>query len=103
MRGAVAAVARPLIGVATAAMLIMLCVSGFVMWRRRKPTGVLGAPPAPSDTERLRWIAAIVVGLALLLPLMAISLVAILVLERWVFARMAMLSDWLGLRTAPAG
>ena len=43
------------------------------------------------------------VGLALLLPLMAISLVAILVLERWVFARMAMLSDWLGLRTAPAG
>jgi uncharacterized iron-regulated membrane protein len=33
------------VGVVTAAMLVMLCVSGAVMWWRRRPDGALGAPP----------------------------------------------------------
>ena len=33
------------LGVLTALGLITLCVSAFVMWRRRAPEGVLGAPP----------------------------------------------------------
>ena len=39
----------------------------------------------------------IVLVLALLLPLLAISLVAVLALERLVFSRIATASRWLGL------
>jgi uncharacterized iron-regulated membrane protein len=91
-----------LIGVLTAVMLATLGVSGFVMWRRRKPAGLLGAPPEPPESARLRTVAAIALGLALLLPLMALSLAAILVLERWVLARIPALAGWLGLRRAAA-
>lgn len=86
-----------LIGVATAVMLVTLSVSGFVMWRRRKPEGQLGAPPPPTESARLRGVAVIVVGLALLLPLMALSLAVMLVLERLVLARLPGLSRWLGI------
>lgn len=86
-----------LIGVVTAAMLITLAVSGFVMWRRRKPAGQLGAPPSPDTPAQMRGVAVIVLVLALLLPLLAISLVAVLALERLVFSRIATASRWLGL------
>ncbi len=86
-----------LIGVATALMLMTLGVSGFVMWRRRKPDGLLGAPPPPVEPGRLRGVAVIALALAVLLPLMALSLVALLVLERAVFARIPALSRWLGI------
>src|SRR3546814_6075487 len=34
-----------LIGVLTAIGLIVMAVSGFILWRRRKPDDALGAPP----------------------------------------------------------
>jgi uncharacterized iron-regulated membrane protein len=86
-----------LIGVATALLLVTLSVSGFVMWRRRKPEWALGAPPAPAEPARLRGVALIVLALALLLPLMALSLAALLVFERLVVARLPALSRWLGI------
>lgn len=86
-----------LIGVATALMLVTLSVSGFVIWRRRKPERALGAPPAPAEPARLRGVALIVLALALLLPLMALSLAALLVFERLVVARLPALSRWLGI------
>jgi uncharacterized iron-regulated membrane protein len=87
-----------LIGVATALMLMTLCVSGFVMWRRRKPEGRLGAPPPPADPQRLRGAVAIALVLAVLLPLMALSLAVLLVIERLVLVRVPAVSRWLGLR-----
>jgi len=89
--------ANQLIGVATALMLTTLCVSGFVMWRRRKPAGLLGAPPSPAEPARLRGVAWIVLALTLLLPLMALSLAALLVFERLVAARLPALARWLGI------
>jgi uncharacterized iron-regulated membrane protein len=92
-----------LVGVATALMLMTLGVSGFVMWRRRKPAGLLGAPPPPAEPQRLRAVALIALALAILLPMMALSLAMLLVLERLVFARIPTLARWLGLvRSAPA-
>ena len=41
-----------IVGVLTALMLVTLSVSGFIMWRRRKPEGLLGAPPpAPAKAR----------------------------------------------------
>jgi uncharacterized iron-regulated membrane protein len=89
-----------LVGVATALMLVTLCVSGFVMWRRRKPNGNLGAPPLPRSAARLRGVAMIVLVLAALLPLLAASLIVLWLVERIVLPRIPSAARWLGL--APA-
>lgn len=89
-----------LVGVATALMLVTLVVSGFVMWRRRKPAGTLGAPPLPPAPARLRGMALILLLLAAALPLLAASLIALLLVERVILRRIPAASRWLGL--APA-
>lgn len=40
-----------LVGVMTALMLVTISVSGFVMWRKRKPEALLGAPSAPASRK----------------------------------------------------
>lgn len=88
------------VGVLTALMLIALSVSGFVMWRRRKPEGALGAPPLPEMPARLRGVAAIVLVLAGLLPLLAASLIVAWLVERLVLAQIPATRRWLGLSAA---
>ncbi len=84
------------IGVFTALALLTLMVSGFVLWRRRKPEGRLGAPPLPAIPARFGGVVVIVVILAAFLPLLAISLVALAVFERLVLPRIPRLAGWLG-------
>lgn len=85
-----------LIGALSAAALITLAVSGFLMWRRRKPDDQLGAPALPAPVK-LRGIAAIILVLAALLPLLAASLILLWLVERLVLPRLPKLSRWLGL------
>ena len=92
-----------LIGVATALALFTLAVSGFLMWRRRKPGDALGAPPRPRDPARLRAVAAIVLALAAFLPLLAASLILLWIVERLVLPRLPRAARWLGVAAeAPA-
>lgn len=39
-------------------------LSGFLMWRRRRPDDALGAPPPRRDSAKLRRVAALVLLLA---------------------------------------
>ncbi|MBC2666813.1 PepSY domain-containing protein [Novosphingobium flavum] len=87
-----------LVGLATALMLVTLAVSGFVMWRRRRPEGRLGAPPRPAAPTRLRGVAVMVLALALFLPLLALSLIALWLVEQLVLPRLPGTARWLGLR-----
>lgn len=89
--------ANQLIGVLTALMLVGIGVTGFVMWRRRKPEASLGAPASMRNGEAGKgvWIALIL--LAAVLPLLAISLIGILLLERLVLRRIPAMRAWLGL------
>jgi uncharacterized iron-regulated membrane protein len=89
--------ANQLVGVATALMLMTLAVSGFVMWRKRRPDGLLGAPPAPASPMKLRGVAIIVLALAALLPLLAASLILLWLIERLILRRIAPVARWLGL------
>lgn len=88
-----------LIGVLTAAMLFTLCVSGFVMWRRRAPNG-LGAPTLAAPPPRSAAATAMLFIMALLLPLLGASLVALLLFDRLVLPRLPHLARWLGCEPA---
>jgi len=85
-----------LAGLLTAVMLIMLVVSGFVMWRRRRPEAALGAPPASHGPARMRGVVVIMLGLAVLLPLFAVSLVVLWVADRILLPRVPRAATWLG-------
>lgn len=86
------------VGAITALGLVTLCVSAFVMWRRRAPEGVLGAPP-PVPDARLGWgPAVLIVACGVLLPvlggsLLLLGLMELALLRRWPAAR-----RWLGLK-----
>ena len=86
-----------LLGLGTAMGLVLLCVSAVVLWWRRRHVGVLGAPV---PLARPRWSSALVsaiVVLAIYLPAMAFSLIAVLLLEWTVLSRVPAVSRWLGL------
>ena len=84
------------IGLATATALITMAVTGFLMWWRRKPDGLLGAPPIPANPARLRGFVVIMLLLAGLLPLLAASLLLIWLLDRFLLPRLPAASRWLG-------
>lgn len=86
-----------LLGLVTAMGLVLLSVSAVVLWWRRRHVGVLGAP---APLARPRWSFALVVAvvaLAIYLPAMAFSLIAVLLLEWMVLSRVRAVSRWLGL------
>lgn len=70
-----------LIGLLTALALMTLAISGAVMWWRRRPGGSLGAPPRPSRV-RLHGVATLTLVLAALLPMLALSLIALFAIDR---------------------
>lgn len=72
-----------IVGVLTALALIVLAASGAVMWWRRRPAGGFGAPPSPAQ-GRFPGLVAILLGLAALLPMLALSLIVIAIVDRFV-------------------
>lgn len=86
-----------LIGVLTAVMLVGMTVTGFFMWRRRKPQEKLGAPPVMRSGEAGKGVWVVLVLLAAVLPLLALSLFAVLAFEGLVIRRLPGLRKWLGL------
>jgi uncharacterized iron-regulated membrane protein len=84
------------IGLLTATALVLMSVSAFRLWRRRKPGGALGAPP-PHSRARTALLVAVLLPAALLLPMLGASLLLVVLLEQalrfWPPAR-----EWLGLR-----
>lgn len=98
--GALVGTVNQVVGVLTAAALVTMCITGFMMWRRRRPSDALGAPVLPADRRKPRFVLVATLVLALLLPLLAASLLVLwladLLLPR-VAPRMA---AWLGLEPA---
>ncbi len=85
-----------LIGVLTALCLIILMVSGFILWRRRKPKRSLGAPILSIVPARIGGVTGIIFVLALLLPMLALSLMLLWLFERLLLPRLPRLAQWLG-------
>lgn len=86
------------LGVFTALGLVTMAVSAIVMWWRRRPEGALGAPPGLAERRVGAGLVIVTVLLAIYLPLLGVSLIAILALEWLVLRRISPLAAWLGLR-----
>jgi uncharacterized iron-regulated membrane protein len=88
-------VPNQVLGVITALSLIAISVFGVLMWLRRRPRGTLGAP---ITTEAGRTpLLAMIVTLAIVLPLFGLSLIVVLLVEHVWLRRSRKLSTWLGL------
>ena len=89
--------AKQLRKLVTALSLLAVSVSAVVLWWRRRPDGVLGAPLRAGAPRFSAGLLAITVGLGILLPLFGASLVAVALLERLLLRNVPSLNVWLGL------
>lgn len=86
-----------LLGLLTALGLVLLSVSGLIMWWRRREPGVLGAPRV-ACRPRVSWgLVALVLSFGVYLPLFGASLLLVLLVEKAVLARIPRVRQWLGL------
>ncbi|MFN4023747.1 MAG: PepSY-associated TM helix domain-containing protein [Hyphomonas sp.] len=67
-----------LTGVLAALGVILMSVSGAVMWWRRRPKGRLGLPPMPADRRLTAGMVVLVIAFGIFLPMAGITLVAAL-------------------------
>lgn len=91
--------ANQILGLLTAMGLVTLCISAVILWWRRRNVGVLGAPIPMAKPRWPALLVATVVLLAIYLPEMAISLIAVVILERFLLSRIPSVSLWLGLQS----
>lgn len=90
--------ANQLLGTLTALFLVILSVSGIVMWWKRRPAGVLGAPVPLNRPPFGAALVATVLLLAIYMPMFALTLVLVLAVEAFCLRRLKFVSRWLGLR-----
>ena len=87
-----------LLGLLTALGWSLLSVSAIVLWWRRRAVGTLGAPPANRKSVNYAYgLIGLIVVLGVLLPFLGISLVAVLLVERWVLRYIPAAKNFIGL------
>lgn len=78
--------------------IVFLCVTGVVMWWLRRPKGSfrLAAPSAPNDVPLVKGVAFIALTLAVVFPLMGLTLIAVLAFDLLVASRLPALKRLYG-------
>jgi uncharacterized iron-regulated membrane protein len=90
-----------LLGVFTAVGLITLSISSVVLWWRRRPPKVLGAPIAVPPNEKISpAVLALLVVLGVYLPLLGLSIIGVRLTEILLLRRIRPVAHWLGLTSA---
>jgi uncharacterized iron-regulated membrane protein len=90
-----------LLSLFTTVGLATLALSGLVMWRRRKPEAVLGAPAPLRPVRFSAALITLMVALGLYFPFLGGSMLLVLLTERFILRRIPTTQHWLGL-SAPA-
>lgn len=70
-------VANQLLLVAVCAGIVLLCVSGAVMWFKRRPAGGVGVPPLPAQRRALVGVAAVLAVGGVVFPLVGVSMLVL--------------------------
>ncbi|MDB5686473.1 MAG: PepSY protein, partial [Rhizorhabdus sp.] len=94
--------ANQLLGMVAALGLVLLAASGAVLWWRRRPVGLLGAPLPLGRPRFGAGLTAGIVALGVLFPMFGVTLVAVLAIEWVVLRRLVSTRHWLGLRATAA-
>ena len=89
--------ANQLLGLVAASGLVLLSVSGTIMWRRRGPLGVLGAPERLANPNAARAVGVAILALGVFMPVLGASLVLVALVEFLVLRRIPRVRSWLGL------
>jgi len=89
--------ANQMLGVFTALGLITVSISAVMMWWKRRPAQTLGAPPPHAGSTYPKLWIGVLVALGVYLPLLGISMIVVLLLERLVLSRIPPLKHFLGL------
>jgi uncharacterized iron-regulated membrane protein len=87
--------ANQIIGLIVCLGLILVVISSFIMWRKRKPKGKLGAPIPSSDPKVTRTVFLMMLILGILMPLVGISIIIVFLLDRFILTRFRPLKTWL--------
>lgn len=85
-----------IVGALTALGLMILAITGFLGWRRRKPEGKLGAPAGSPILPMTVGLKLIIALCFILLPLFAVSLVALWAFDRIALPHLPGFANWLG-------
>jgi uncharacterized iron-regulated membrane protein len=100
--GALFGWANQLVSLFTAVSLTVLSVSGLIMWWRRRPEGVLGAPPLIRRV-RFSWsLVTLILALSIYFPFLGGSMILVALAEKFVLRRIPATQRWLGLYGAQA-
>lgn len=99
--GALLGIANQIVGTLTALLLVMLAISGAVMWWRRRPVGLLGAPRPLSRPRFGPVLVTAIVALAVYMPMFGLTLLLVLLGEATVLRRLSRARQWLGLAWRP--
>ncbi|WP_270165470.1 PepSY-associated TM helix domain-containing protein [Paenibacillus sp. SYP-B4298] len=83
-----------LLGLLTCIGIMLMSVSAYTMWRKRKPSGKLGAPGRPQEKRVRRGVLLIMLACGVLMPLVGLSLLAVLALDMLVIRRIPTLKHW---------
>lgn len=95
--GALFGLANQLLGTLACLFLVLLAVSGAILWWRRRPVGLLGAPIRLSRPRAGIGLVMLVGALGLCLPMFGATLAGVLLLDAVVLRRLPRASRWLGL------
>jgi uncharacterized iron-regulated membrane protein len=86
--------ANQILGLITCLGLIGLIISSFIMWKKRKPEGTLGAPAKPKDKKVTRAVFIIMIVMGILMPLVGISIVVVYLLDRFILSKIKPIQSW---------
>jgi len=79
--GSIFGVPTKILALVTCLALVLMTVTGVWMWWRRRPRGTWGLPPSAGDAEVSGLLIGVILVVSFLLPMMGVSLAAILVIE----------------------
>jgi len=95
--GALFGMLNQILGSVTAIFLVILAISGGIMWWRRRPIGLLGAPLPQSRPKFGAGLVTIIAGLAIYMPMFGATLILVQLTEWLVLRRFQRVREWLGL------
>ncbi len=82
--------------------LVLLSVSGLVLWWKRKPEASLGAPVLIRRVRYSAGLITVLIAFGLYFPLLGGSMIVVALTERFVLRKLGTTGRWLGLTPAPA-